>query len=266
VAIDSTCGARGVSEDLSGTQVAVGPNGTVYIAYADIQTDVVEIRMRTSTDGGQTLTPTVVVGGTDTFEITAFGEEMQGQFRNNPFPLIAVDNSTGPNRGKVFVVWTDGSRNQVQDVGSLDEGFYPFDDIVMSSSSDGGNTWTAPSLVSPMPANFTGAGRDQFMPGVAVDPAGNVAVCYSDRRNDAHNFLVDHFCSVSHDHGASFTDVRETSSSWTPTHGTDILLNPVYMGDYDAVSSDATGKHQGFFNTFQVQTNTNPDVFGKMVQ
>jgi hypothetical protein len=34
------------------------------------------------------------------------------------------------------------------------------------------------------------------------------------------------------------------------------------MGDYDAVSVDATGVNAGFFSTFQIQTNTNPDVFG----
>jgi hypothetical protein len=38
------------------------------------------------------------------------------------------------------------------------------------------------------------------------------------------------------------------------------------MGDYDAVSSDGTGTNPGFFNTFQVQSNTNPDVFGVRIQ
>jgi hypothetical protein len=38
------------------------------------------------------------------------------------------------------------------------------------------------------------------------------------------------------------------------------------MGDYDTVTSDATGANAGFFNTFQMQTNGNPDVFGFKVQ
>lgn len=262
VVIEQVC-APEFFQNLSGTQVVVGPHGQVYIAYASIVQDDVEIRMRASLDGGKTLKPFTVIG--DTFAATALGIEMQGGFRTNSFPLIAVDRSNGPSRGELFAVWTDGSRDQIQDVASLFEGFYAFGDIMISSSSDGGNTWTTPSLVSPAPLNFAGAGRDQFMAGVAVDPNGTLAVCYSDRRNDPNNFLIDHFCSVSRDHGNSFEDIRETPFSWAPTHGTDLLLNPLYMGDYDAVSSDFTGKHAGLFNTFQVQTNTNPDVFGMIV-
>jgi len=41
-----------------------------------------------------------------------------------------------------------------------------------------------------------------------------------------------------------------------------VFINPAYTGDYDTVSSDVTGANSGFFNTFQIQTNTNPDVFG----
>lgn len=262
VIIERVCSPR-LFEDLSGTQVVVGPHGQVYIAYSDIVQDNVEIRMRTSLDGGKTLQPFTVIG--DTATSAAPGVDLQGNFRTNSFPMIAVDRSNGPSRGELFAVWTDGSRNQIQDVASLVDGLYAFGDIVISSSSDGGNTWSAPSLVSPAPADFSGTGRDQFMAGVAVDPSGTLAVCYSDRRNDPNNFLIDHYCSVSHDHGYTFEDIRQTPSSWDPTHGTDLLLNGVYMGDYDAVSSDFTGKHAGLFSTFQVQNNTNPDVFGMIV-
>ena len=88
------------------------------------------------------------------------------------------------------------------------------------------------------------------------------AVCYSDRRNDPHNMAIDHFCSLSQDQGVSFTDVRETPFSWSPDHLEDVFVNPVSMGDYDAVSTDATGANAGSFSTFEIQTNTNPDVFG----
>jgi hypothetical protein len=191
--------------------------------------------------------------------------QLQGFFRTNVFPTLAVDNSSGPHGGNLYVVWTDASRNQIDDF-FVDffggDGGYAFGDIVISRSSNRGNTWSQAALVSPTPANFQGAGRDQFMAGVAVDPRGNLAVCYSDRRNDPNNFLVDHFCSISHDQGTTFADIRETPASWGPNVDTDGIINPVYMGDYDAVSSDATGANAGFFNTFQIQKNGNPDVFG----
>lgn len=34
------------------------------------------------------------------------------------------------------------------------------------------------------------------------------------------------------------------------------------MGDYEGVSSEATRSRPGFFSSFQVQRNGNPDVFG----
>ena len=41
------------------------------------------------------------------------------------------------------------------------------------------------------------------------------------------------------------------------------LMNPVSFGDYDGVSSDASGANPGFFSTFQVQVLGNPDIFGE---
>lgn len=113
-----------------------------------------------------------------------------------------------------------------------------------------------------MPPEFTGAGRDQFMPGVAVDPSGKLAVCYSDRRNDPQNNQVDHYCSFSTDQGGTFSDARETQTSFDPSHFNDAYINSWHMGDYDVVTSDRTGLNLGFFNSFQSVTNTNPDVYG----
>lgn len=258
VVLDRLCNA-GVSDNLSGSQVVVGPSGQVYVAYSSQSDGISELRIRRSRDGGRTFAPAVVAG--EAALASAVGAFMQGGFRTNGFPTLAVSNFRGPNRGTLYMVWTDASRNSFPDFLTFDGSPYAFGDIVLSVSHDGGETWSNPTLVSPTP-NFTGPGRDQFMAGVAVDARGNLAVCYSDRRNDPRNFLVDHFCSVSRDRGVSFQDVRETRSSWAPTHFADALIVPSYMGDYDTVSSDALGAHAGFFNSFQVQTNGNPDVFG----
>ena len=256
----------GIGENLSGSQVLVGRHGEVFVAYAsvlDFGADA-QIVFRRSDDGGNSFSPETVAG-TAIPAANPLSPQLQAFFRTNVFPLLAMDNSKGPHSGSLYLVWTDASRNQIDDF-LIDffggSGGYAFGDIVMSRSLDGGNTWSPAALVSPTPASFQGAGRDQFMAGVSVDPRGNLAVCYSDRRNDPTNFLIDHYCSVSHDQGMTFTDIRETPTSWEPSANTDGLLNPVYMGDYDTVTSDATGANTGFFNTFQIQTNGNPDVFG----
>jgi hypothetical protein len=258
--------AINIGENLSGTQVVVGRHGEVYVAYASVVqfgADV-QILFRRSDDGGASFGPEIVAG-TAVPAANPLSPQLQAFFRTNAFPTLAVDNSSGPQSGSLYLVWTDASRNQIDDF-LIDffggAGGYAFGDIVLSRSRDGGNTWSPAALVSPTPANFQGAGRDQFMAGVAVDGRGDLAVCYSDRRNDPNNFLVDHYCSLSRDQGATFVDIRETPFSFTPDTGTDGVINPLYMGDYDAVSSDVTGANVGFFSTFQMQTNGNPDVFG----
>ncbi len=263
VLLDRQCNI-GLEQNLSGSQVVVGPKGEVYVAYAFIDQKGAEMRIRSSQDGGATFAPTVVAGQATTASSLAIFN-LEGNFRTNPFPTLAVDSFGDAHRGTLYMAWTDATLNQVPDILAnlfFSDPVYSFGDIVLSVSRDGGNTWSAPKLVSLTPAGFKGAGRDQFMPGVAVDGRGHLAVCYSDRRNDPNNLAIDHFCSLSTDQGRSFKDVRETPFSWSPGHLEDVFLNPVYMGDYDAVSVDATGVNAGFFSTFQIQTNTNPDVFG----
>jgi hypothetical protein len=256
----------GFGENLSGSQVVVGRRGEVYVAYAsvlDFGADA-QILVRRSDDGGASFGPEVMAG-TAIPAANPLSPQLQGFFRTNVFPSLAVDLHSGG----VYLAWTDASRTQIPDLlieFFQGDGGFAFGDVVFSRSFNGGNTWSSAKLVSPTPANFQGAGRDQFMAGVAVDPLGNVAVCYSDRRNDPNNFLVDHYCSVSHDRGTTFADTRETPTSWTPNAFTDGILNPVYMGDYDTVTADSTGANSGFFNTFQIQTNGNPDVFGFKVR
>jgi hypothetical protein len=258
--------ALNVGENFSGTQVLVGRHGEVYVAYAsvlDFGADA-QILFRRSADGGASFGPEIVAG-TAIPAANPLSPQLQGFFRTNVFPTLAIDNSTGPHNGNLYLVWTDASRNQIDDF-LVDffggDGGYAFGDIVVSRSVNGGSNWSSPALVSPTPSHFQGAGRDQFMAAVAVDPRGNLAICYSDRRNDPNNFLVDHYCSISRDEGATFADMRETPFSFTPDANTDGIINPVYMGDYDTVSSDVTGANAGFFSTFQIQINGNPDVFG----
>ena len=115
-------------------------------------------------------------------------------------------------------------------------------------------------------ARFVGGARDQFMPSISVDRAGTVGICYADRRDDPMNFKIAQYCSLSKDQGTRFEDSRQTKQSWFPTHDNDAFVNTFYMGDYDATTADLTGMHEGFFTSFQVQVDQNPDVYGALVR
>jgi hypothetical protein len=250
VVIKEVCGA---ATAVQGSNIAVAGDGSVYVAFEFFQGLTRAIHIRKSSDHGATFGPEVTVSSVVP---TGGAGLLQAGFRTNEFPSLAVDLSSG----NVYAAFT--SANNVA-LDSFAFGGYGYGDVEVSSSADGGMTWTTPTVVSPVDPSFAGIGRDQFMPGVAVDTTGKVAVCYYDRRNDPNNIAVDRFCSVSADHASSFTDQQVTLSSFMPFHATDQLLNLFYMGDYDGLTTDATRANQGFFGAFQIENGINPDVFAK---
>ncbi|MDQ3871172.1 MAG: glycoside hydrolase, partial [Chloroflexota bacterium] len=127
-----------------------------------------------------------------------------------------------PRTGRLFVVWADtrfGGSGRT--------------DVALSSSSDGGGTWTRPVRVNPTPASASA-----FTPAVDVTPAGTVGVSYYDLRADtaaASTLLADHFLARSQDGGATWSESRLTKASF------DLLAAPNaggrFLGDYVGLAS-----------------------------
>ena len=106
-----------------------------------------------------------------------------------------------------------------------------------------------------------GSGHDHYQSGIAVDKRGFVGICWYDRRADAENFAIRRHCGESSNLGLSFTDSDIGMPGWAPTHGNDLFVNPIYMGDYDQVTGDFMNTYSGFIGGFENQTNRgNPDV------
>jgi hypothetical protein len=109
---------------------------------------------------------------------------------------LAVDNSSGPNHGRLYVTWQDHADNPHGD-----------DLIMLSHSGDGGQTWSTPQKVNNTPSDtFT----DQaFEPAVHVNSDGVVAVSYYDFRNDVADdgqLTTDHWVVRSGDGGATWSE------------------------------------------------------------
>lgn len=246
------CGASG--NFVQGSQVAVSRTADVFVSYEFFAADGSRsIKLRGAGTKVNNFGPTIEVTPVTQ---TGDGGALQGEFRTNEFPSMAID----PINSDIYIAWGDGRNNVVPDLASF-SGTYGYGDVFVTKSISGGRSWTAPVAISPTPPSYAGIGRDQFMPGIAIDRSGNVGVCYYDRRLDPENEAVDRFCSVSHDRGGSWTDSRKTLYSWIPVHGSDVYINPAYMGDYDETASDQTGANSGFIGAFQIQTKGNPDVF-----
>ena len=223
-----------------------------------------EIHARHSSNHGMSFGPDVKVS--DLVQIGdgshAFRPAVQGFFSVPTIPVIAADPARRPGeKQNLYIAWADGRDNQIPDRAAF-FGTYNFGDIMLSRSSDGGMTWSPPRAISPTPQNFKGGGRDQFIPSIAVDHDGAIAVCYYDRRNDPQNNALDRYCSVSQNHGQSFRDVRQSSKSWIYGQDWDRLV--FWLGDYDTVTAPY-GSKRGFFGAFGISGDDVTGVFGRSV-
>jgi len=192
-----------------------------------------------SSDGGNTWSqPTTVSAQQSPNDFATNGALLR---TGTGLPSVAIDASTG----QLYVVWEDarftgGAVNQV----------------VLSTSTDGGATWSTPAAISKTPSSIPA-----FTTTVAVNSAGTVAVTYYDMRNPdgiTTGLPTDYWLVTSTDHGSSFgNEVRITSTSF------DMSLAPnaggLFLGDYEALTNSGTT-----FEPFFVQAvdKSNPtDVF-----
>jgi hypothetical protein len=124
-----------------GGQPVVQPNGTVIVPAGDaFLTTLLSFR---SVDGGATWQASVPIAA-------APSHPEAGDLRSEPLPSAGIDAA-----GRVYLVWQD-CRYRAGCAGN---------DIVLSTSTDGVR-WTVPVRV---PIGTTIDGRDNFIPGLAVD-------------------------------------------------------------------------------------------------
>jgi hypothetical protein len=140
----------GLPGNQSGDNVlAVDRQGTFY--YATLSTDAAgnsSVGVSKSTDGGVTFTPPV--NASTTANGPAFFQDKE---------WLTVDNSGEDSDGNLYLVWTKFGG--------------PGEQILFARSTDGGNTWSAPLVLSGF------GGHQAAMP--AVGPEGELYVCWIDR-------------------------------------------------------------------------------------
>ena len=266
---------REVCQDTSGTgsivqgsQVVVDSHGNVFVVWEEFETSrksfmpgTEVIKSSKSKDKGANWSPPVMVASVShpVGEFGPFGL-FQGAFRNQEFPALAVDRSGGETNGNLYVAWNEGTLcfPDLLPRG----GTYCYADIMATRSTDGGATWSTPERVNQNTEPLeSGLGTDQFMPGIAVDKNGTVAICFYDRRNDPRNFLIGRTCGTKV--GEAFSEIPIATDGWPAVVSQDFLSNPTYMGDYDSVASDFLQKRGGFIGAFGENSKGEPNVRAK---
>ena len=196
---------------------------------------------------------------------------LQGGFTNPRGFDLAVDHSGGPRDGTVYVAWDDGRNGanaapEFEDDlfifdAALTAGAYTFNDIMISSSSDGGQTFTPTRQLNSDLQPLKSRGHDHFRPVLAVDKNGRVAACWYDRRNDPQNYQFERFCAQSKNGGAKWTEFDIPGSLSTPSTQQDWLILRSEMGHNDDLTTDFNGHDAEFLGGFQVTTSgMNPDI------
>ncbi|MBK7159240.1 MAG: T9SS type A sorting domain-containing protein [Ignavibacteria bacterium] len=197
-----------IDEDntVEGAVPCVGPNGEIYTAWSG----PLGIVFDKSTDRGLTWLSedkfvTTQPGGWD------FG--IEGIYRANGLPITACDLSNGPNRGTIYINWSD-QRNGTTDT-----------DVWLIKSTDGGNTWSNVKRVNDDPA-----GRQQFFTWMTIDQAtGYLYFVFYDRRNYS-NTQTDVFMARSTDGGETFNNFKVSATPFTPNSSS-------FFGDYSNITA-----------------------------
>jgi hypothetical protein len=189
---------------VEGAVPAAGLNNEVYVAWAHQE----NIYFNKSLDGGNTWMPKSKVamsipGG--------WNQEIPGIYRANGMPILLSDLSNGPNRGNLYLCWSDERNGDV--------------DVFVSSSSDGGEHWSEAVRVN----NDEGHAH-QFFPWMAVDAVtGNLYAVFYDRRNYT-DYNTDVYLASSKDGGKTWTNERISEKPF-------ITNASVFLGDYNNISA-----------------------------
>lgn len=180
-----------------GASPTVGPNGELYVAWNDYRENTIEFNR--SLDGGKTWgRQRTISTKTIPFDIAIPAESFRGAL---VYPVLDVDRSGGPHRGRIYSSWMD--------LTSADN-----TDIFLSYSDDQGTTWTHPVPL----ADQLSIPVDRFNHWMSVDPVtGDVNASFYDTRNDTTGFryMTDQYLSQSTNGGASWAspDVRVSTVS-----------------------------------------------------
>jgi hypothetical protein len=190
---------------VEGAVPAVGPKGEVYVVWAG----PLGLVFNKSLDGGLTFGKDKVIGPIP----GGWDFPMPGLDRANGMPVTGVDLSAGPHRGTLYVNWIDERNGDP--------------DVFVASSSDGGETWSAPVRVNDDPLKN---GKAQFFTWMAVDPVdGSVNTVFYDRR-DTEGTLTRLTMARSTDGGRTFINHQINQEPFS-------CNERVFFGDYTGIAA-----------------------------
>ncbi len=168
-------------------------------------------------------------------------------------PEVAVDSRSG----RLYAVWQDARFS-----GGL------YDSIVLSTSKDGGLTWSRPVKVNKTPTDISTGDQQAFTAGVDVASDGTVSVTYYDFRNNTNNpdtLPTDYWavhchpsttggCSDAGDYG---NEIRLTNRPFDMENAP--VARGYFVGDYEGLAN--AGRDFGAFFSKAEGTDNSASIF-----
>ncbi len=212
----SPAGNNGTGNGRQGSSVAVGPDGTAYIAFEQGFSQVVVV----SRDGGKGWTRPITIGA-----VTDIDDPIPGaNFRTSSFPTIAADPRAGSKT--VYASWATKTAAGGR--------------ILVATSTDRGAHWGSPVTVSSNEGYAFFQGLDVAANG-RVDVAYQALVALDTATFGTGNASIDTYAVVKPAGGAWTAPAKITSVSSDPAVSAQNNLQRQFWGDYNTLDSDATG-------------------------
>ena len=168
----------GIEAQTLGNQIVVLPNGTLlnffnFIEFLPDSTERESLAIKRSTNRGEKWLPKgppiIAASLQPSLNLVAPGTD-QGIRGGEELFDVAVDSEYGT----LYAVWQDGRFEN-----------FEIESVALSVSYDGGLSWTDPVKINKTPRNIPIQNQQAFVPSVAVNEKGRVAITYYDfRLND----------------------------------------------------------------------------------
>ena len=253
----------------------VAADGSIYAAFlntADVVTgrdQYLVVKLDPDT-GARIAGPYKVAGVFDGFNDYPLNIDGRQTYQDSQFRTWAAGNLAADptNAQHLAVIWSD-MRNGTA-TSSDPYATTTNSDIIVSQSSNGGQTWSAPTAIA--------APGDQFMPWGAYDTSGRLRIGYFGRSYDPANHQYGFTLATEVTAGSlNFSFTQLTTALSNPTMGTrwfssrtpnPAFPNPTtFVGDYSGITATASGGVAALWTdlrlttTFGPRTGTGQDAF-----
>ena len=222
------------TQSLPGMMVCVGPwnntdGGAVYVVTNSGSSFASLYTFYQSLDGGGTFTLKSQQQFANYVGTDVNGRNSVQNMRTRPYPFITADNSNGPHRGRLYLIYASNT--------PAGNGNKP--DIFARYSDDGGASWSSPTLVND---DFPTITNHQWQPATWCDyETGRLYVHWMDTRDTPTSDSALIYAAYSDDGGQTFSQNYAISNEKMKINCTTCGGGgtPRYQGDYTSIISNS---------------------------